>query len=185
MPPSRGSDRLRPPRLLVCEPYLLFEQLLPGDIAVRLRDRLAVAGNEVDIVRLPLVRGSERDITRQLTGWRLLDLTASYNLPIDGVISLGFPAYYVINPVHICWLLAPGPHLDDQAAERLGPATSLGAGRGDHGILAGMKLVPGSTELAITLADRGLEVEPPVPPTDEGCDYITRLMMTGLGNAGS
>jgi glycosyltransferase involved in cell wall biosynthesis len=70
-----------------------------------LRDALADAGHEADLVAVPFNPTPPERIPAQMLACRLLDLTASNGVPVDVVIGLKFPAYLVRHPHKVLWIL--------------------------------------------------------------------------------
>jgi len=74
----------------------------------------------VDIVALPFKWYPPKRIIDCMLGSRLVDLTEVNGLPIDRVIALKFPAYFVAHPHKALWLL----HQHRQAYDFFGTANS-------------------------------------------------------------
>ena len=70
-----------------------------------LRDALAAAGHEADIVAVPFNPSPPDRIPAQMLACRLLDLTESNGVPVDVVIGLKFPAYLAAHPRKVLWIL--------------------------------------------------------------------------------
>jgi glycosyltransferase involved in cell wall biosynthesis len=70
-------------------------------LAAQLRTR----GYEVDKVMLPFRGQNKPEILGQAAAWRLLDLTASNDRPIDLVIATRFPSYFVRHPRKVAWVI--------------------------------------------------------------------------------
>jgi glycosyltransferase involved in cell wall biosynthesis len=74
-------------------------------LADSLRRELRTRGHEAEIVSIPFKwYPPERLVDCMLMG-RLMDLSEVNGLPIDRVIALKYPAYYVEHHDKVCWLL--------------------------------------------------------------------------------
>lgn len=89
-------------------------------LASALRDQLRLRGHEVEIVALPFKWYPPKRILDCMLGARLVDLTEVNGVPIDRVIALKFPAYYIEHPRKSLWLL----HQHRQAYDLFGTAYS-------------------------------------------------------------
>jgi glycosyltransferase involved in cell wall biosynthesis len=70
-----------------------------------LQSALCAAGHEAEIVALPFKWYPPERILDHMLACRLLDLTESAGTPVDRVIGLKFPAYFVPHPNKTLWLL--------------------------------------------------------------------------------
>lgn len=66
---------------------------------------LQKSGHEVDLVKIPFNWVPPRRILDQILAVRLLDVTESFGNPVDLVIGLKFPAYFVKHPNKVLWVL--------------------------------------------------------------------------------
>jgi glycosyltransferase involved in cell wall biosynthesis len=62
-------------------------------------------GHEAEIVAIPFKHYPPERIADHMLVCRLLDLTESFGNPIDRVIGLKFPAYFVPHPAKVLWIL--------------------------------------------------------------------------------
>ena len=74
-------------------------------LAEGLRSALCAEGHEAEIVALPFKWYPPERILDHMLACRLLDLTESAGTPVDRVIGLKFPAYFVPHPHKTLWLL--------------------------------------------------------------------------------
>ena len=72
-----------------------------------LRSALRAEGHEAEIVAVPFKWYPPERILDHMLACRLLDLTESAGTPVDRVIGLKFPAYFVPHPHKTT--LAPAP----------------------------------------------------------------------------
>lgn len=70
-----------------------------------LRDELVKRGHEVDIVTVPFKWYPSETLLHCMVMARMMDLTEVNGEPIDAVIAMKFPAYYVKHPNKVLWLL--------------------------------------------------------------------------------
>lgn len=114
--------------------------------AESLQTALSVAGHEADIVQIPFKSYPPERILDHMVACRLLDLTESSGAPIDLLIGLKFPAYYIPHPNKVLWIL----HQHRQAYELW-----------NHPIARDMILFPNGAEIrdAIIEADTKLIAE--------------------------
>ncbi len=82
-----------------------FVQEIAGLHAANLRRALRAAGHEAEIVSIPFQPGPPETIAPQMLACRLLDLTESMGTRIDRLIGLNFPAYLVVHPDKVPWVL--------------------------------------------------------------------------------
>jgi len=73
--------------------------------AENLRSALIAAGHEAEIVAIPFVWYPPERILDQILACRLLDVTTSEGRPIDCLIGLKFPTYYIPHPNKRLWIL--------------------------------------------------------------------------------
>jgi len=95
----------RPARILICAVQIPFVKGGAERHIENLRSELVRAGNDVDVVRLPLKWYPPRQLINDAMAWRFLDLTHFYGLPVDMVISTRFPSYAIRHPRKIAWVL--------------------------------------------------------------------------------
>jgi len=84
--------------------------------AASLQRELRARGHEAEIVSIPFKWYPPERLLDCMLMARLMDLTAVNGQPIDRVIALKYPAYYVEHPVKVCWVL----HQHRQAYELFG-----------------------------------------------------------------
>lgn len=89
-------------------------------LATSLRDQLRARHHETEIVALPFKWYPPGRILDCMLGARLADLTEVNGIPIDRLIALKFPAYYVDHPHKSLWLL----HQHRQAYDFFGTPNS-------------------------------------------------------------
>jgi glycosyltransferase involved in cell wall biosynthesis len=70
-----------------------------------LRDALGAAGHEAEIVAVPFKWYPPERLLDAMLACRLLDLTESCGTPVDLLIGLKFPAYYIPHPRKVLWIL--------------------------------------------------------------------------------
>jgi glycosyltransferase involved in cell wall biosynthesis len=70
-----------------------------------LRYVLRAEGHEAEIVAIPFKWYPPERILDQILACRLLDLTESAGMPVDRLIGLKFPAYFIPHPNKVLWLL--------------------------------------------------------------------------------
>src|SRR5215216_6661744 len=92
-------------RILICATQVPFvrggaELLVDG-----LRDALRERGHTVDVISLPFAWQPHELIGRAALAWRLLDLTAVNDVPVDQVICTKFPSYAIRHPRKVIWLV--------------------------------------------------------------------------------
>jgi len=74
-------------------------------LAEQLRAALLSAGHEAERVAIPFKWYPPERMLDQALSCRLLDLTESSQVPVDRVIGLKFPAYFIPHPNKVLWLL--------------------------------------------------------------------------------
>ena len=67
--------------------------------------QLRTRGYDVEKVLLPFRGQNKRELLAQAAAWRLLDLTASHDRPIDLVIAMRFPSYFARHPRKVAWVI--------------------------------------------------------------------------------
>ncbi len=95
----------RPIRILICAVQIPFISGGAENHIESLRRELARRNFEVDVVRLPLKWYPPRQLISDTLAWRFLDLTQSYGLPVDLLITTRFPSYAVRHGRKIAWVL--------------------------------------------------------------------------------
>jgi glycosyltransferase involved in cell wall biosynthesis len=73
--------------------------------ASNLKDALLEEGHEAAIVSIPFKWYPPERLLNQMLACRLLDLTESNGVKIDGLIGLKFPAYFIPHPNKVIWML--------------------------------------------------------------------------------
>jgi glycosyltransferase involved in cell wall biosynthesis len=66
---------------------------------------LRSAGHQAELVAIPFKWYPPERILDHMLACRLLDLTESNGLPVDRVIALRFPAYFIPHPHKVLWIL--------------------------------------------------------------------------------
>jgi hypothetical protein len=94
--------------LLACRRIVGCPAPPPPEIEL-LRAALRQRGADVDLLRLPVIPGPGAELGLQLAGLRLLDPAESYGLPIDLLVSFGYPGYHLVHPRHVVILLELPP----------------------------------------------------------------------------
>jgi glycosyltransferase involved in cell wall biosynthesis len=74
-------------------------------LAEQLLDALQSEGHEAEVVAIPFKWYPPERILDHMLACRLLDVTASTGIPVDRVIGLKFPAYFVPHPNKVLWLI--------------------------------------------------------------------------------
>jgi glycosyltransferase involved in cell wall biosynthesis len=74
-------------------------------LAEELRDALQSAGHETEIAAIPFKWYPPERILDHMMACRLLDITESVGTPVDRVIGLKFPAYFIPHPNKVLWIL--------------------------------------------------------------------------------
>jgi glycosyltransferase involved in cell wall biosynthesis len=62
-------------------------------------------GYAVEAVALPFRGQNKPELLAQAAAWRMLDLTASHDQPIDLLIATRFPSYFVRHPRKVAWVI--------------------------------------------------------------------------------
>jgi glycosyltransferase involved in cell wall biosynthesis len=74
-------------------------------LAEELRDALKSEGHEAEIAAIPFKWYPPERILDHMMACRLLDITESSGTPVDRVIGLKFPAYFIPHPNKVLWIL--------------------------------------------------------------------------------
>jgi glycosyltransferase involved in cell wall biosynthesis len=74
-------------------------------LAAGLRDALIAEGHEAEIAAIPFKHYPPERILDHILACRLLDVTESFGRPIDRLIGLKFPAYFIPHPNKVLWIL--------------------------------------------------------------------------------
>ena len=74
-------------------------------LAENLLREVRAAGHEAEIISVPFKWYPPRRILETMLACRMLDLTESNGVPIDRLIGLKFPAYFIPHPSKVLWLL--------------------------------------------------------------------------------
>ena len=74
-------------------------------LAESLLQALIEAGHQAEIVQVPFKSYSPELLLDQMLSCRLLDLSESAGTPIDLLIGLKFPAYYIAHSNKVLWVL--------------------------------------------------------------------------------
>jgi glycosyltransferase involved in cell wall biosynthesis len=97
-----GAARLR---ILVADAQVPFVE---GGAELHVRaliEQLRRRGHAVEKVALPFRPQPKSELLAQAAAWRLLDLSASNNVPIDLLIATRFPTYFARHPRKIAWVI--------------------------------------------------------------------------------
>ncbi len=92
-------------RILITTVQVAFVRGGAEVLAEGLRDALAAAGHEAEVVAVPFKWYPPERILDLMLACRLLDVTASCGAAVDRVIGLKFPAYFVRHPNKVHWVL--------------------------------------------------------------------------------
>lgn len=92
-------------RILIATTHVPFIRGGAEAHAEGLRDALAAAGHEAEIVAVPFKWYPPEKILEHMLACRLLDLTEVAGLPVDLLIGLKFPAYLIPHPRKVLWVL--------------------------------------------------------------------------------
>jgi glycosyltransferase involved in cell wall biosynthesis len=74
-------------------------------LAEGLRDALVAEGHQAEIVAIPFQWDPPERIVDHILACRLLDASESAGVPVDRVIGLKFPAYFIPHPHKVLWVL--------------------------------------------------------------------------------
>jgi glycosyltransferase involved in cell wall biosynthesis len=74
-------------------------------LAAGLRRELVAAGHQAEIVAIPFKWYPPERILDQMLACRLLDLSEMFEVPVDRLIGLKFPAYLAPHPRKAIWML--------------------------------------------------------------------------------
>jgi glycosyltransferase involved in cell wall biosynthesis len=92
-------------RILVADAQVPFVE---GGAELHVRalvDQLRRRGHAVEKVALPFRPQPKSELLSQAAAWRLLDLSASSNIPIDVLIATRFPTYFARHPRKVAWVI--------------------------------------------------------------------------------
>lgn len=96
---------MRSPRILICGTQIPFARGGAEALVQSLQEQLQQRGFDVERVVLPFAWAPRVQIFRSAMAWRLLDLTAAGEVPVDLVICTRFPSYAVRHPNKVVWLI--------------------------------------------------------------------------------
>ena len=105
---SSTSDLRRSPdiqRILVADTQVPF---VHGGAELHVRslvDQLQRRGYQVDTVALPFRPHPKAELLAQAAAWRLLNLSASGDRPIDLLVATRFPSYFARHPRKVAWVI--------------------------------------------------------------------------------
>lgn len=68
-------------------------------------DQLRRRGHEVEKVAVPFRAHPKSELLSQAAAWRLLDLSASHDRPVDLLIATRFPSYFARHPRKVAWVI--------------------------------------------------------------------------------
>ena len=92
-------------RIAICHPQTPFSRGGGEYHTEGLAAALRTAGHDVDILPIPFKWYPPQELVHQMATWRSLDLSEANGQPIDMVIALKFPAYFVRHPRKVVWLI--------------------------------------------------------------------------------
>jgi glycosyltransferase involved in cell wall biosynthesis len=92
-------------RIAICHPQTPFSRGGGEYHTEGLAKALRGAGHEVDVLAIPFKWYPPDELVHQMGMWRSLDLSEANGMPIDMVIALKFPAYFVRHPRKVVWLI--------------------------------------------------------------------------------
>jgi glycosyltransferase involved in cell wall biosynthesis len=92
-------------RILIATVHVPFIRGGAEHLAEGLRDALAAEGHQAEILAIPFKWYPPERIVDHILACRLFDPTESAGVPVDRVIGLKFPAYFVPHPNKVLWLL--------------------------------------------------------------------------------
>ncbi|MFQ5767551.1 MAG: glycosyltransferase family 4 protein [Acidobacteriota bacterium] len=98
-------------------------------LAERLRRELLLRGHQAEIVTFPFKWSPASALLDSMERGRKLDLTEVNGEPIDRVIALKFPAYYLSHPAKTIWLLHQHRQAYDLWGTPYGDLQNLPGGR--------------------------------------------------------
>lgn len=99
------SETQRPLRIVVADAQVPFVE---GGAELHVRalvEQLRRRGHAVEKVALPFRPQPKSELLAQAAAWRLLDLSASNNIPIDVLIATRFPTYFARHPRKVAWVI--------------------------------------------------------------------------------
>ncbi|MFN2499225.1 MAG: glycosyltransferase family 4 protein [Pyrinomonadaceae bacterium] len=155
-----------------------------------LRNALEQAGYNAEVVALPFKWYPPTEIMRSALAWRLLDLSEANGKPVDLVIGMKFPAYFVAHSRKVLWIMHQyraaynlwNTPFDDLSPYPDGPQVRAWIRQADNRLIPAAKKVFANSK---TVADRlrkynNIESEPLYHPppraanlrTGEQGDYI-------------
>jgi glycosyltransferase involved in cell wall biosynthesis len=102
---GRYNTIMKPKRILICATQVPFVRGGAELLVEGLRDALLERGHTVDVVSLPFAWQPHELIGRAALAWRLLDLAAVNDQPVDQVICTKFPSYAVRHTRKVVWLV--------------------------------------------------------------------------------
>lgn len=117
--------------------------------AAELLKALLAEGHEAEIVPVPFNPSAVERIPDQMLACRLLDLREIDGMPIDRVIALKFPSYFIRHPRKVIWLLHQYRGAYDLWEHEMGGLRSAPRGRmvrdiirqADRGMTAGTRAI--------------------------------------------
>ncbi|MFN7971391.1 MAG: glycosyltransferase family 4 protein [Acidobacteriota bacterium] len=92
-------------RVLLCTTQVPFTRGGAELLAEELVKALRQAGHDAEIVAIPFKWYPPERVPEHILACRLLDVTESSGIPVDLVIGLKFPAYFVRHPSKVLWIL--------------------------------------------------------------------------------
>src|SRR5438552_326737 len=92
-------------RILIATSQVPFLVGGAESLARNLRHALEAAGHEVDTVAIPFRWNPPEKMLDSVLACRLLDVSEFAVGPVDLLIGLKFPAYYIRHPNKVIWLI--------------------------------------------------------------------------------
>lgn len=96
---------MRKSNIVICDVKTPFVYGGASILTEGLINALSKAGNNVEVISLPFFWEPHQELIGNSLLWRLLDLKKYTYAPIDLVVSLKFPSYYVKAENKISWLM--------------------------------------------------------------------------------
>ncbi|MDQ1640017.1 MAG: hypothetical protein QOF62_3356 [Pyrinomonadaceae bacterium] len=91
--------------VLICTTQVPFTTGGAESHVAGLRGALVEAGYNAEVVALPFKWYPPSEIMQSALAWRLLDLSEANGKPVDLVIGMKFPAYFVAHERKVLWIM--------------------------------------------------------------------------------
>jgi glycosyltransferase involved in cell wall biosynthesis len=92
-------------RIVICAAQVPFARGGAEAHVEGLRNALAEAGHDVEIVALPFKWYPQESLLKSALAWRMVDLTEVDGKPIDLAICTKFPSWAVRHPNKVAWII--------------------------------------------------------------------------------